>query len=283
MSPSARQPKRTPSSRRLRTTDGRKSLQAQAEILKLARLLDREPDSLAYLERISADELRGLREQVTELLFASSNKTLTRLAAASRLLPVGVVAAIAEHAFGPLLAARVTDLLEPKRAVEIAARLSPEFLADIAIELDPRRARDVVAAMPAAQIRSITGELVRREEYVTMGRFVGQMPDESLRAALDLIDDPGLLRIAFVLEHKDRLDGLLELVGAARLERLSEAAVDPDLWPEVLDLLTHVDAGHRRELIELTRARDPRLYAELDAYVRQHAPDLHRELTDELS
>lgn len=259
-------------------TDGRKSLEARAEVLKLARLLKREPDTLSFLEAVPAGELRRLREQVTEVLFASSDKMLTRLAAASRVLPSAVVATIAERAFGPLLAARVAGLLEPGRAVDIAAKLPAGFLADVAIELDPRRASRVIAAIPAPQIRVVTSELVRREEYVTMGRFVGHLPDASVRAALDVIDDRALLRIAFVLEHKDRMDKLLELLGRQRFAGLIEAAASADLWPEALDLLSRVNAVHQRELIELARRRDPARYGELEKFVSRRDPELYRRL-----
>ncbi len=119
------------------TGDGRHALAARAELLKLARLLNRDPDQLSYLEVVAADDLKAFREQLTEVLFASSSKTLIRLAVASKLLPTGVVATIAQRAFGPLLAARVAGLLDPGRAVDVAAKLPPDFLADVAIELDP--------------------------------------------------------------------------------------------------------------------------------------------------
>jgi hypothetical protein len=37
------------------------AVQARAEILKLARLLRREPDELAYLETVPLDDLQALR------------------------------------------------------------------------------------------------------------------------------------------------------------------------------------------------------------------------------
>jgi hypothetical protein len=40
-------------------------LQGHGEVLKLARLLGREPGELAYLEQFSPGELRELREGVT--------------------------------------------------------------------------------------------------------------------------------------------------------------------------------------------------------------------------
>jgi hypothetical protein len=260
--------------------DGRSSLETRAEILKLARLLNREPATLSYLEPVPAGELRALREQVTEVLFTSSSKTLTRLAAASKLLPVGVVATIAERAFGPLLAARVAGLIEPNRAVDIAARLPPEFLADVAIELDPRRASRVIAAIPAPQVRVVTCALVKREEYVTMGRFVAHLPDASVRAALEVIDEPALLRISFVLEHKDRLDDLIGLLGKHRFAGLLEAASSADLWLEVLDLLSRISAARQRELIELARERDPARYRDLEEFARRRDPELYQQLLE---
>lgn len=260
--------------------DGRLQRASRAEVLKLARLLNREPDQLSYLDAVAPSDLRALREQVTEVLFASSSKTLNRLATASKLLPTGVVATITQRAFGPLLAARMTDLLDPSRAVDVAAKLPPDFLADIAIELDPRRASKVIAAIPVAHIRAITRELVAREEYVTMGRFVGPLPDASLYAALDEMDDRALLRIAFVLEHKERLDELLEQLGRQRVEGLLDVAADEELWPEVLDVLGHVGPPRQRELVELARGRDPETYARLEEFVRRNDPALYERLLE---
>ncbi len=112
-------------------------LEVEAEILKLARLLDRGPESLSYLDRVPLEDLRALRERITEVLFTAHESTFRRLAAASNLLPVGLVASLGQNTFGPMLAARITGLLEPGRAVEVAARLPIDFLAQAVIELDP--------------------------------------------------------------------------------------------------------------------------------------------------
>ncbi|MBV9311284.1 MAG: hypothetical protein JOZ73_10645, partial [Solirubrobacterales bacterium] len=173
-------------------------LAVRVEIVKLARLLEREPESLSYLDAVAPEEIRVLRDQTTEVLFKANGTTLTRLAAASRLLPVGVVATIGERAFGPRLSARMAALLDPDRAVEMASKLPVEFLADVAVDIDPRRAKDLLAGIPPDQVAAITRELARRQEYVTIGRFVGQLPDGAIRAGLDELDDATLLRVAFV-------------------------------------------------------------------------------------
>lgn len=248
--------------------DRGRSFESRPEVLKLAELLHRDPGSLSYLEALPVDDVRQLRDQVTDVLFSTNQKTFARLAAASKLLPAGLSATIAERAFGPVLAARITGELEPSRAVEVAERLPPAFLAEVAIELDPRRASDVIAQIPPPQVAAVTRELVVREEYVTMGRFVGHLPDESIAAALGVTDDPALLRTGFVLEQKPRLKEVAELLGPKRLEGLIGVASAHDLWPEALELLAHLDTERQRQLVELAVQQDDVLESLVNAAER---------------
>jgi hypothetical protein len=199
----------------------------RAEILKLARLLQREPDELAYLERVPLEDLRALREQATEALFEAHDAVFRRLAAASKLLPVGLLSSLAENTFGPVLAARIAGLLEPERADEVGARLPTPFVADIAIELDPRRASGVIARIPAERILAVTRELARRKEYVTMGRFVGHLDDAALAAAINSLDDEALLETFVVMEDPPDLERLARLTDRARIERLAAIPESP--------------------------------------------------------
>lgn len=204
-----------------------RELETQAEILKLARLLARDPERLAYLGKVPLEDLRALRERVTEVLFTAHEAALRRLAAASRLLPVGLVASLGQNTFGAMLSARITGLLEPDRAVEVAARLPTRFLADAAIELDPRRASAVVAGIPPARISEITAELARRGEYVTMGRFVGHLDDAALAAALRILDDQDLVQTLVVMEERPDVDRLVRLTNRRRVARLAALPGSP--------------------------------------------------------
>jgi hypothetical protein len=140
------------------------TLEVRAEILKLARLLRREPAQLEYLAEVPSPDIRALREEITEVLFNAHGPALARLAAGSKILPVGLVAMLGERVFGPVLSARIAGLLEPGRAVEMAARLPTPFLAEVAIDIDPRRASQVIARIPAGQVAAITRELIGRQE-----------------------------------------------------------------------------------------------------------------------
>lgn len=242
----------------------------RAEILKLARILERDPAQLTYLEAISLDELTALREQTTEVLYSASGGALNRLAAASKLLPSGLTATIAQRALGPVVVAQMAGRLEPSRSAEIAAKLPTAFLADVAIELDPRRASALLALMPAPQVEAITRELVARSEHVTMGRFVGHLSDAALEAALGAMDDSTLLRVGFVLEDKARLERVLEMLPKPRLTAIILAAAQDHLWLEALDLLDHLSAPRQEEILAGALELDPAALEDLVAAVVEH-------------
>jgi hypothetical protein len=233
------------------------ALQARAEVLKLARLLQREPETFVYLERLGLDDLRALHERVLEALFDDHSGSLHRLAAASRLLPAGVSASIGQNVFGEALSARLTGVLDPERAVEMAAKLPPGFLADVAIEMDPRRASEMVTRLPPKLIAETTAELARRGEHVTMGRFVGHLGDEAIGQALAVMDDAALLQTVFVLEDKGRLSHLVDLLPPRRVAGVIRAAADDDLWVQALDLLDHLAPAQRSKMVAATLELEP--------------------------
>jgi hypothetical protein len=249
-------------------------LHGHAEVTKLARLLGREPDQLAYLERLTAADLQALRDSVTETLYDAHGGSLGRLAAASRLLPAGLTATIGQRAFGPLLSARLAGLLDTDKAVDVAGKLPPPFLADVAVELDPRRASDLIASIAPALIGQVTAELVARREYVTMGRFVGHLSDESIAAAAATMDNEDLLQVAFVLEDPSQLSRLFAKLPKGRAAGIIAAAAEDGLWLEALDLLNHLHKRQRKEMVLAALALpEPALQAILDTIVEHELWD----------
>jgi hypothetical protein len=248
----------------------RTRLESRVEILKLARLLHREPERLSYLEDVPADDIRRLRERATDRLFDADGQALQRVAAASRLLPAPVAASIGQRAFGPLLCARMAGRLDPGRGVELASRLPAEFLADVAVELDPRRAAEVIVRIPTAQIVEVAAVLAQRKEYVAMGRFVGHLSDEAIAGALEVIDDASLLQIVFVLEGKQRLNHVAGLLPEARLRGLVRAAAKEKLWPEALDLLSHLNERRRGRFADVAAEQSDAVLGGLVVAAQEH-------------
>jgi hypothetical protein len=231
------------------------SAAVRGEVLKLARLLGRDPESLQYLERLDPGDLRQLREQATEMLFSAHAGPLGRLAAASKLLPVGVVASIAERALRPMLTARVAGLLEPSHAVDVASKLPGPFLADVAAELDPRRAGPVIGLIPAGQIAEITPELVRRHEHVTIGRFVGHLSAEARLAALAPLDYETLAQVVFVVEDEAGLHQLFADIPPHERGELIDAAARAGLSSELVEVVSRLPEPLRESYLELAAAR----------------------------
>ncbi|MGH8560509.1 MAG: hypothetical protein ACRES4_00900 [Nevskiales bacterium] len=234
-------------------------LAVRAELIKLARVLGTEPRHLEFLDGLSPDTLRGLREQVSASLYDRQMLVLKRIAAASRLLPVPLLAVIAEKVFGPLLCARVAGFIAPERAIDIATRLPTPFLTDVTIELDPRRAADLVASFPVERVVEIALILIERGEYVTMGRFVDVLRKSAVEAVLKKVkDDAALLRTAFMIESQVKLNQVVGLLPEKRLREIIQAAAasNDDLWPEALSLMAGVDPRLQRRLGELVADMD---------------------------
>ncbi len=231
-------------------------LEGRAEVVKLARLLEVDEDELAFLERLPATDLRAFRESATERLFASGAKRLERLGAAAKLLPSGLAATIAQRAFGPLLCARAAGNVETDKAIDVAKRLPPDFLADVTVALDPRRVAAIIAEVPEELVVPVAHELGRRREHVTMGRFLAYVPDHAITAAMGVLSDEAMLRTAFVLEHKERLDHAVGLLPPDRLPGVLRVASELELWPEALDLLDHLSEERRGPIADVLAEQD---------------------------
>lgn len=246
------------------------ALETRAELIKLARLLEVGEHDLDYLAEVPPAALRKLRDQAADVIFAVEAGLLARVAQQSHVFPSQLVAAVTREAVGPLLTARIAGLVDAERAVEVVGRLSPKFLADVATQMDPRRASEVIGAMPLETIVPVTKELVRRKEYVAMGSFVGHLDDEAIVGALEVIDDPALLKIAFVMEDKRRLTPCMALLSDERLAGIIRAAAAESLWPEAIDLLINLSKKQYVRVIDIVTAQRAAVLDSLTASVYEH-------------
>jgi len=199
-------------------------LLTRAELAKLSRVLGAAEPAVQFLASRDHLELRQLEDRVSAALFDEHRAAFQRLADASRLLPASLVAKMSELVFGPMLSARVSGLMPPERAIEVAGKLRTKFLADVTIQLDPRSASELLARMPIRIVVDVAALLLQRGEYVTMGRFVDELPNAAIRAVMEnLDDDAALVRIAGYVERRERLLELVEMIPADRLRRVVAA------------------------------------------------------------
>jgi hypothetical protein len=219
-------------------------LEINAEVQRLAKLLGIDQAELHYLRELPSVELRTLRGQVTASLF-DGRGVLVRMAAATRILPAGLTASLAENVFGPALSARIAGLVEPDRAVDIASRLPVPFLAQVATELDPRRVANILSMIPPPLVAAVTRELVAHEQWVAMGTFYGYLPDASIRAAMGEADGHALLQISLVLDDKARLSDVIDISGPGTLDQIGAAAEAEGLTEQLRALALYLTPEQR--------------------------------------
>lgn len=232
------------------------ALRTRAELLKLGRTLGAEPEALAFLEDADPADLRLLRECASEALFASDRVHFERVAVLSSRIPRGLSAQLAQHALGARLAARTAGLVDPSVATDLARRLPTPFLADIATHADPRALAPLLGHLPAEQVAAVTEELAARQEWLTMGAFVGHLDDRALAAAIGVLDGEALLRTGFVMDDPGRVADVLALLDDDRLRDLLETAAAHGLWAEALELALEGGAQQRPRLTAALGALD---------------------------
>ncbi|MFD9909184.1 hypothetical protein [Streptomyces sp. NPDC059063] len=230
-------------------------LRARAETLKIARLLDVEPDELAFLGALPADDVTDFRTACVAALYDRAPEMLDRIASATKLVPAGVAAAISQKALGPRLAAAVAGRLEPARAADIIEKLPVAFTADSCGHLDPRRISGIVDRLDESLVVRIAVTLAERGDHLTMGRFVGHLRDSALRRILPQVPDAAVLRTGFLIDTPERLGRIVELMGPDRLAAVIASAAEDGLWPEALAVAGMVTGEQRGRIASLAAAR----------------------------
>lgn len=100
-----------------------------------------------------------------------------------------------------------------------------------------------------------------------MGRFLAFVSDQAIAAAMTAVSDEVMLRTAFVLEHKDRLDHAIGLLPEGRLTSIMRSASALDLWPEALDLLDHLSIEQLGPIADVVAEQDADVIERLVAAV----------------
>ncbi|MFI5981146.1 hypothetical protein ACIBEA_09775 [Streptomyces sp. NPDC051555] len=226
---------------------------SRAEVEKVARLLgEGDAGALRFMEALPAEDLRRFREQVTAVLYDGAPEMLDRIAAATKLVPAAVAAAISQKALGPRLAAAVAGRLDPGRAADIIEKLPVPFTVESCAHLDPRRIAGVVDRLDEGLLVRIAVALAESADFLTMGRFVGHIRDRALTRILEQVDDEAVLRTGFYVDQPERLPHILRLMGDERLAGVVRAAAAGGLWEEALAVAGSVDGEQRERIAQLT-------------------------------
>ena len=239
-------------------------LEARAEVIRLARLLGAPPETMTFMEKVGSEGLRKFRRQLVDVFYGSEQGSVERFAKIGNLLPSPVIAALTKEAVGPVLAARISGLVDPAQAIAIVARLPIDFVADIAVEIDPRRIGPVIGGLPSETVGALAITLVKRKEYVTLGELGGFADDDAQAVVFDAASDADLLQIAFVTENKENVSKSIALLSDKRLGSIMRTAGKEGLWAEALDLLRSMNDDDYFRVIDIAARQDE---ATLDAFI----------------
>ena len=245
------------------------ALDSEAEILKLSHQLGVPTSRLGFLDDVPPQDLRILRRQIGNALFAADQHHFGKVVAVSKVVPAALAARITEPALSPLLAARTAELLEPARAVDMVGRLSDRYLADVSAAMDPARAPEVIAQIPPRQVALVGAELARRDEWVVMGGFVSHVSLAALRAAVEQLSGEQLLRVGFVLDDLSRLAEIAPMLTDEQLDEMLAATVDGALWRELDELLANLHTDSAAHLAARFGAADEAIVSAFEAAVER--------------
>jgi hypothetical protein len=226
----------------------RHDLATEAELVKLARALDTNPDGVAFARALDPADIRRLREQVVAVLYDEHRAAFRRVSTISRVLPTPLNVRIALRAFPPLLAARVAGEMAPDRAAELANRMPIEYLAEACLHLDPRRAAPLICRIKPDRVLAVVVELVDRGEYIALGRLLDAATDRIVLDAAAAISDEALLRIGFYAETTARLTRAVAAQPEQRLRSVVACALagPPDLRAAALALIGRLEDNQLR-------------------------------------
>lgn len=219
------------------------------ELVKLAHDLQVDVSEVEFLRPLSEDQLRSLRGAVNHALFAPYEPRFARMAAMSRHVPAALGAKGAQAALGPLVCARVAAVTETQQAVKLTGHLSTSFLAEMTPHIDPSKVADIVTALPERTVVDVGHELVRRQEYIPLGRFVSYVPVDTAMHVIDQAPPDDLLQTAIFTEDRQALDEVIAAVPDRTLVDVLHAAQEGDHIDDALTLMSALAVESRTRVV----------------------------------
>jgi hypothetical protein len=229
-------------------------LVARAQLVMLAETLGVGPERLRHLERLDSDQLRALRERVSDLLFDEQAAVFARINKLAPLVPNGVVATLSELLVPPLVAGRAAGALGmeyPDRATKVLADLSARYMADCAPYLDPRVIAVLAARIPVEVLIPAANELMRRRAYATASWFLDYAPTELVPGfERGITDKAGLLQTTALVQSARRLNEIVRVLPRERVEVIVGTALNgpPELLLAGLSVLARLEPELAAEL-----------------------------------
>jgi len=258
-------------------------LMARIELQKLSSALEIDESRLGYLADLNAEELRDLREMITGALHSHHESRFSRMAAVSKLVPAAI-SAKASALVGPALSAQVAGALDTAHAVKLAKAMRPEFLAEVATYIDPSRVAAIVRALPDSVVVPVGKTLLKRSNYLTLGRFTSVVAPETALKVTEDADGDELLQLALYTEDRPAIDAIVTRLEDFRLRLAMAAAAKSGNYDEALALMEVLSPDNRARVLDEAATLDDADRNDLMAgVIRNDAWDMLIEALDRVS
>ncbi len=225
---------------------------------RLAKLLHRSPEALAYLDALDAVRLMQLRRLLQEALIERFASTFKRLASGGRLIPDALNAKLCTGLFGPELTANLSYFTPIDQAVRLAKHFDDDFLTETSRHQVPERAQALLAALPVDIMRGVTRKLLAAQEFAIMGGFTDYLPEDKAVVLINEIHRPiDRLRVSSYAQHKERVAGIMvRLDDKAVTAQITAATGEPELLREVALTVAEMSDEQQQRMARLCDAAD---------------------------
>lgn len=161
------------------------------------------------LDQLNAGQAAALRHAVEGRLSRTGNDALKKLSATSKLVPPKLAATIAESRMGPMMTAGMTSHMSANSAAKIAQRLSPAFLADVVPYLFGDSVAKIIALLPTSLAISVTQELDRRGDYLTIASLVEELPTDLVSKLMFAMSAEGMKAVVPLIRNIETVMNIL--------------------------------------------------------------------------
>ncbi len=192
---------------------------------RLAQVLHRKPDELAYLKALDGEGLMKLRTLVQNSFIDQFKDLFVKLANSGKVIPDAISALLCRKVFGPALTANMSYYVPGDRAARMCKHFDADFMAAIAREQIPERAKALLDGLPVDLMQQVMRKMLATKDYHIMGAFLDHLPEKKAEILMqELRDVADHLRISGFAQHKDRVARLAFKLDDEHLKKLITVA-----------------------------------------------------------
>jgi hypothetical protein len=237
----------------------------QTEINKLQHLLAEEGTaSLAFLEKLSYEELHTLRQRIQSAMYMEQSSQWKRLAGVAKFMPNFANAKVAEQALGASITANMSYFIDVRDAVSIMKFLSIPFMAEVASYMIPDKCTELINKLPMDTMKKLVTYLIKHQKHFVVGSFVEVTELNRVIEIARYVDkEEDLVGITKFVQHKGSLAGVFRVFPDSKKLRLIEVCKQEGVLSIVVEMSMHLQTGELISMANMLANKRPALLQSL--------------------